>query len=314
MQSNQETQMVTTAFSLAFFESIIDYAGLFPPAKLSLNQALKNYRRYIHGEDNWILSHFIIPQDLLSELNDDLLAGFTAEEPLRISLISSNPANDLKDAIASIDKFKNRVVIGSIETKISADDNWLEIFEQNQRALEREKLGFHIYYELAEAENWDVTMPRLIENLGRFAENALSPVAFKLRCGGVESQMIPSCERVAQAIIACREAMLPLKFTAGLHHPFRHFNKKLEAYFHGYANLFLGAMLAHEKKLSVAQLSRMIKETENQNVLVNDDSFSWLGYNISTETIRELRKKSIISFGSCSFIEPIEDARRLGWL
>ena len=44
-----------------FLIKLIDYAGLFPPAKLELEPALKNYSKYIQCDNNWMMSQFIIP-------------------------------------------------------------------------------------------------------------------------------------------------------------------------------------------------------------------------------------------------------------
>lgn len=47
---------------------ILDYAGLFPPAKLPLDAALKSYARYRQDTDRWLLGRFVIPASRLEEL------------------------------------------------------------------------------------------------------------------------------------------------------------------------------------------------------------------------------------------------------
>src|SRR5436190_17389433 len=49
-------------------EGVIDYAGLFPPAKLPLDQALRNYARYRHEPEGWMLGRFVCPASRLVEL------------------------------------------------------------------------------------------------------------------------------------------------------------------------------------------------------------------------------------------------------
>ncbi len=41
--------------------SIIDYAGLFPPAKLNLQDAIANYHQYQQTPDNVLLRRIVIP-------------------------------------------------------------------------------------------------------------------------------------------------------------------------------------------------------------------------------------------------------------
>jgi hypothetical protein len=44
----------------ALLGSLIDYAGLFPPASLSLDAALANYRYYCASEHGWMLGRFVV--------------------------------------------------------------------------------------------------------------------------------------------------------------------------------------------------------------------------------------------------------------
>ena len=52
----------------AFMEGLIDYAGLFPPARLDLDVAMKDYLRYQEERSSWMLGRFIIPAARLAEL------------------------------------------------------------------------------------------------------------------------------------------------------------------------------------------------------------------------------------------------------
>lgn len=42
----------------------VDYAGLFPPAKLDMETAVRNYASYQEGEHSWALGRFIVPVSL----------------------------------------------------------------------------------------------------------------------------------------------------------------------------------------------------------------------------------------------------------
>src|SRR5437660_12910682 len=52
----------------ALLGGIIDYAGLFPPAKLPLDQAIQRYAKYRRLDDRWMLGRFVIPAVRLGEL------------------------------------------------------------------------------------------------------------------------------------------------------------------------------------------------------------------------------------------------------
>src|SRR5579859_2639421 len=63
----------------ALLSNVIDYAGLFPPAALPLDQALGNYARYRQGPDAWMLGRFVIAATALGQLapyRGGLAAGF----------------------------------------------------------------------------------------------------------------------------------------------------------------------------------------------------------------------------------------------
>jgi hypothetical protein len=58
-----------TARSLrALLEHLIDYAGLFPPAALTMQDAVRNYARYRDGEYAWALGKFVVPQARAAEV------------------------------------------------------------------------------------------------------------------------------------------------------------------------------------------------------------------------------------------------------
>ncbi|MBO9610123.1 MAG: hypothetical protein J7639_29460 [Paenibacillaceae bacterium] len=44
----------------AFMGQIIDYAGLFPPAALPLESAIRHYAAYRSGPDGWMLGNFVL--------------------------------------------------------------------------------------------------------------------------------------------------------------------------------------------------------------------------------------------------------------
>ena len=70
-------------------EHLIDYAGLFPPAALSMQDAVRNYARYREGEYAWALGRFVVPEARVREvpkefplsiLGVDEVKATTAEE------------------------------------------------------------------------------------------------------------------------------------------------------------------------------------------------------------------------------------------
>ncbi len=54
----------------ALLANLVDYAGLFPPAALSLPIAGENYARYLRSENAWMLGRFVIPAAQLRQLQN----------------------------------------------------------------------------------------------------------------------------------------------------------------------------------------------------------------------------------------------------
>jgi hypothetical protein len=52
----------------ALLEGVLDYAGLFPPAKLPMPDAVRNYLAYRTSAQSWVLGGFVCPVSRLEEL------------------------------------------------------------------------------------------------------------------------------------------------------------------------------------------------------------------------------------------------------
>jgi hypothetical protein len=81
----------------ALLTSIIDYAGMFPPAALPCGPAVENYQQYLTSPHAWMLRWFVVnaadvekvPADLhsklsiLSEIDDLRVAAVESKKPVR---------------------------------------------------------------------------------------------------------------------------------------------------------------------------------------------------------------------------------------
>jgi hypothetical protein len=63
---------MTTKSLRALLEGLIDYAGLFPPAALSMQDAVRNYARYRDEQYSWALGRFVVPADRAQEVPSEL--------------------------------------------------------------------------------------------------------------------------------------------------------------------------------------------------------------------------------------------------
>lgn len=233
-------------------EGLIDYAGLFPPAALPMQDAVRNYARYREGEHAFALGRFVVPADRAEEV--------PREFPLS--------------------------VLGVDEVKASSEE-------------EIARFAPGTYVEIA-----DVGLLDAIAKHG---------VRAKIRTGGITPDAFPAIDNVAAFLRACKEKGVAFKATAGLHHPLRcvrpltYEPNAATGTMHGFLNVFLAAALLEHAEAILA-------ETDAQAFSFEDDGVSWRGHRASTDDLATMRKTFATSFGSCSFEEPIEDLRNLGWL
>jgi hypothetical protein len=135
----------------------------------------------------------------------------------------------------------------------------------------------------------------------------------KLRTGGLEASAVPTAGQVAFAVAECGAAGVPLKFTAGLHHPLRHFDPGLQTTLHGFVNVFVAGVLA-AAPLPEETLGRLLDDMEADHFAWVADGLSWEGHRATLAQVEQARQQCVVSFGSCSFDEPRHDLRELGWL
>ena len=120
----------------------------------------------------------------------------------------------------------------------------------------------------------------------------------KIRCGGTT---LPSVEEVAAFVAACRDAGVPFKATAGLHHPIRSGDR------HGFLNLLAAAVFADGDLEAI-----LAEEDPRPPSAVDAEGFAVHGHRADAATIAEARAELFVAYGSCSFDEPVEDLTASG--
>lgn len=148
-------------------------------------------------------------------------------------------------------------------------------------------------------------------------EVALQNAAAKIRTGGVTEAAFPASARVVHFIAECHRAGIPFKATAGLHHlirsdyPLTYEPDSPCATMYGYLNLFFSAAFIR-KGMPEDEAMTLLEEQSPGAFDVTDDGVSWRGHMLSNTDLQETRAHFALSFGSCSFREPVDEARALG--
>jgi hypothetical protein len=307
----------------AFFAGIIDYAGLFPPARLPLDRAVGNYAKYRAGSDAWMLGRFVIPAARLGEL-EAFAHFFSSGPPLPLSVLGRGGATqeefllglraDAEAVTAFRSRHGDRAVIDAMELRLpslGSDRNTLTEFGQTIDAILDPLLPPDaVFYELTFGSAWQQAVDAGICFTGDRGSG------LKLRCGGLDASAFPSPEQVARVIYGCAQGLLPVKFTAGLHHPIRHYDRGVSAKMYGFLNIFGAGILAsnHYARLGEQQIREIIEDENQSHFSFDEIGFGWKQYHALTEDIILPRRELFVSFGSCSFDEPRADLRVMGIL
>jgi hypothetical protein len=237
-------------------DRLIDHAALFPPASMSLPEALAEDRAARESAYAHLLNRFVVPAAKLDELPGQMPG-------LSVVLSGVEDADQLDgQSIEAVE-----LALGSAQPRAA---DLLAAY----RALE--PLGVETYFELVLGGGWRNDLPATIGAIATIGGRV------KLRCGGAA---IPSVEQVALVIVCCREAGVPFKATAGLHHAMRRGEE------HGFLNLLAA---------TTAPLAEL------ETVLAEED--------FAALDLSAVDRALFVGFGSCSWREPVDDLVELGLL
>ena len=296
-----------TASARLLLEGLVDYAGLFPPARLDMAPAVRQYAEHLHSDTAWMLGRFVVPAARLQEFEDAasaLLPRDTDTAPWTISVLGgSDPADDAERVWAFNERHAHRAIGRAVidTMELRADD--ASAVERMARSV---PAGVTAYVEIPLADD-PSDLIGVLRGVGARA---------KARTGGVTADGFPAPAALARFIRACADAGVPFKATAGLHHPLRgDYRLTYDAdsptgTMYGFLNVFLAAALAAQG-LDLADLERILTEGDPASIQFDGQGISWRGRRLDLDDLRHLRARAAIAFGSCSFSEPVAELRAL---
>lgn len=287
----------------ALTTGLIDYAGLFPPAKLGMRAAIGNYSEYLNGADSRALGRFILPIEHLDEFSEcaaEIQAADSGSIPWRISVLVEDNVTTALDKSTRFNQLhaasgKMRCEVDAIELPYS---RLSDIADSDPRLRET----YDFYFEIGAGDDVERAIPQL----------KAAGVRAKIRTGGVTESAFPTPHRVLRFLRACCTSGIAFKATAGLHHPVRaqypltYEPGSRRSTMFGFLNVFLAAACMWSgADDSVA--AKILSEEDPSAFAFTDSAISWRGLELSAHRIAEARRAFAISFGSCSFCEPVDE-------
>jgi hypothetical protein len=278
----------------------VDYAGLFPPAALSMAAAVAEYRAAQAGADAWMLGRFVVPATRLAELSQVLASGEPPLTPWVLSAIVRDRSESDRTAIAEFNaSARGHATVDAIEAKPDSPDgiDWL---------ADAFGTAFAVYVEIAASPDVESWMTHV----------AARGLRAKVRTGGLTAEAFPAPDALLRFIETAVRLDVAFKATAGLHHalrgeyPLTYEADAPHATMYGYLNVLL-ATAALREGLSSQIAADVLRRTGAASLTLADDGVRWGDVRISTDTIRRTRDAHMVSFGSCSFREPADEYRGL---
>lgn len=301
---------------------MVDYAGLFPPARLDMGGAVEEYARCRMSELEWMLGRFVCPVSRLGELSKHAAAlmpgtnatsgyrehaGASSGEPWRIAaLIDGQGIKGLDADLNAIQAFNRRHAneegglagVDMIEVK-AADVGFID------DALDIIPEGVFPFFEF----------PIVSDCRGFVAALAGNQSGAKVRTGGLTPGAIPTTANLAEFLVACAGADVPFKATAGLHHAVRsEFTLDTtpdapRGVMHGFLNVFFAAAIARVHGLGVERVQAVLDDRIAASFRFTDVACGWKELTIEAAELALVRESFALSFGSCSFDEPVSELR-----
>ena len=261
-------------------EHIIDYAGMFPPASLPLNEALEHYTRERHGPDAWLLGRLVVPAGSLDALETALPS---AREVYPVSVILGAEASALARVRAFNERQAGRARVASVEFAPAPPAEIAALLHQVDSSVEA-------FFETPLDSHLQTRLDAI----------AAAGAAAKVRTGGTTASAVPSAALVADFLHSCAQRDLSFKATAGLHHamrncyPLTYEPGSATAVMHGFLNVTVAAALA-KTGAGRADIGDALMEPSATRLLAA------LPQDLAGT--RHFFK----SFGSCSFREPADE-------
>lgn len=295
-------------------KNLIDYAGLFPPARLPLERVIRNFAEYQAGDESWMLGTLIVrPEDLprLFSLGHSLMS---AQSPRwRIACVLPNGEESLvRSCLKQIAEFHTGYgQVSTAHRNMLIDTVELRVSSKAEVEFVAQTLPVH----------WRVFMEVAYEHaatlIPAIAETNHANLYAKFRTGGITSDLIPGDELLVDAIARCAAKRVRFKATAGLHHPIRAehpltYEQNAECgLMHGFLNVLAATAILMAEPSHKSDAREALQDTDAGNFRVADDGWLWRDRKFTLKSTIRLRTQGMVSFGSCSFVEPVEDLQHL---
>lgn len=297
--------MTPPATLFTLLTGAIDFAGLFPPATLPMSDAVARYARYRIGPESWALGRFVVP---LTRTDDLVTAqaelGLPAQGWRLSVLLGDEPVRDAARVRSFNAAHARSMLIDSAEVKLAGSASAI----RRSLAALTENLppSVRLFVEIPLGDDLGASIAAIS------AANACA----KIRTGGTTNDSFPDTNAVAGFLACCAEHDTRFKATAGLHHPLcgtyplTYEPGAPRGRMFGFLNLMVAAAMTRAGAAK-GTIVEALQADKGGDFHFGDDSLRWRDVVLTRQELVESHATFALSFGSCSFEEPISDLRCL---
>lgn len=305
----------------ALFEWLVDDASLFPPAQLAMLPALRAHARHAESAYWWVGGRFVVAASRLGEFESVRDPAVAIDLTVVLDAAAAGAKGDaIRADLARIDHAGELagVTIGAVEARIPGPaldaDDLRRIAALVAERWPTTEIAF--WYETSYDAGWVTPPDSWLASLASARCDAPAHVTLgaKVRCGGTRPGQTPSVDDLAAFVVAAHTHDVPWKATAGLHHPYRGMGGVAGGVVpHGFVNLFFAGCALHAGALEPSRVAAVLAEEDARAFVVDPTHLAWRDSRIEAKQVAAARERCV-SFGSCSFAEPVNDLRELGIL
>jgi hypothetical protein len=274
----------------ALMRHAIDYAGVFPPARLGVADALAEYARVRDGGLGWVLGTFVLSSDHVRE------PSLAALRDIPLSVVMRHPS---AEAVAALLRDADRLQVASVEIPPMPAGDMRAIAAAASPPT-------RVFFEIAPGDDLDRSIDAV----------AAAGACAKIRTGGITGEAFPAPASIYRFFQSCCIRHVVCKATAGLHHalagryPLTYEPGCAWGPMFGFMTVSAAAALIYigaPKEDVIAVLT----ESQAAAITLDAEGLRWREYRISTSTLEAMRRTLFSSFGSCSAQEPIDELVRM---
>ena len=302
-------QIPVSATLRTLLESVIDYAGLFPPANLHLRDALRTYAGISSGPHAWVVDRFVVPAGMLKQIERCAPAG--SVEPSTIGSLSLLVGKEPTPVIGQIDRIRRfREYRGTVRIT-AVEFSPLEPAEIERSAPEI-PADLEAFFEVSLDQG-------PADRDARLAAIATAGACAKVRTGGVTAEAFPRATDLAQFMVACVDAGVSFKATAGLHHvltgryPVTDNSSSPQTNMLGFLNVAVAAALIQCAHIDLKETVDVLRESSAGAFTFTNDRLMWKDRSVQGSDVVKSRR-FFRGFGSCSLRVPLTELEAVGWM